>query len=53
MYRWLRTLHPSMIHPSRLSELSAAQLSYVATWAAYLASHGCPCIGVMAQEEAA
>ena len=34
------------------SPLSAAQLSYVASWAAYLASHGCPCIGVMAQEEA-
>ena len=42
-----------MVHPSRLSELSAAQLAYVASWAAYLASHGCPCIGVMAQEEAA
>lgn len=39
--------------PARLSELSAAQLAYVASWAAYLASHGCPCIGVMAQEEAA
>ena len=38
--------------PARLSELSAAQLSYVASWATYMASHGCPCIGVMASEAA-